>query len=382
MLTLIENGLVYAPEPLGPTCVLIDMGTIIKVGPVSRRTLDDLDIPYEVIEAGGCVVTPGFIDPHAHLLGGSGEGSLSRQSPMIFLSELIRAGITTVVGALGVDTTMKTIAGLLGHVKGLSQEGITAKMWSGGYNLPPTSILSHVREDIMYIDEVVGAGETAISDERALQVSIEELAKAVFDTHIGGLLSGKSGVTHFHVGVSEKRLQPIRDLLDQHDIAAEWLYPTHVTRTDKLLDETIALVKKGMNADTDCIRPDTDEWVVKYFDRGGDPERFTLSSDSGLTSPQNLFRTVRDLVTGRSLPLERVLPLVTTNTSRILKLEKKGRLAAGCDGDVLVIDRDSFQLRHVIAGGNQMMRDGNIIVREHFLEESDRRIRLQGQREE
>src|SRR5438128_1882562 len=110
MLVLIENGEVYQPESIGKQSILIDNDKIIKIGEIDRRGLDLLKVEYEVIDAANCVVTPGFIDPHSHLLGGSGEGGLSTQSPMLFLTEIITAGITTVLGVLGVDTTMKTVA--------------------------------------------------------------------------------------------------------------------------------------------------------------------------------------------------------------------------------------------------------------------------------
>jgi beta-aspartyl-dipeptidase (metallo-type) len=34
-----------------------------------------------VIDATGCVLTPGIVDPHQHLLGGSGEKGFSSQTP-------------------------------------------------------------------------------------------------------------------------------------------------------------------------------------------------------------------------------------------------------------------------------------------------------------
>lgn len=115
------------------------------------------------MNADGCLALPGFIDPHEHLLGGSGEGSLALQTPMLFPREILRAGITSVVGTLGVDTTMKTIAGLLARVKTLREEGLSAWMWSGGYNVPPTTVMGTMREDMLFVDEVIGAGEVAIS---------------------------------------------------------------------------------------------------------------------------------------------------------------------------------------------------------------------------
>jgi hypothetical protein len=166
MLTLIENGDVYAPEHLGEQSILLVDGKVGLIGEVDRNAVEALGIDVEFIDASECLICPGFIDPHEHLLGGSGEEGFATQTPEIHLSEIVCAGITTVVGTLGVDTTMKTMAGLLAKAKALREEGLTAYLWSGGYNVPATSIMSSVREDMMFIDEVIGAGEIAIADER------------------------------------------------------------------------------------------------------------------------------------------------------------------------------------------------------------------------
>jgi beta-aspartyl-dipeptidase (metallo-type) len=62
-----------------------------------------------------------------------------------------------VVGCLGVDTTMKTMAGLLAKAKGLKEEGLSAFLWTGGYDVPPTNIIGTPRNDIMFIEEIIGS---------------------------------------------------------------------------------------------------------------------------------------------------------------------------------------------------------------------------------
>jgi beta-aspartyl-dipeptidase (metallo-type) len=378
LLTLIENGDIYAPEHKGRAPVLLANGRIEKIGKVSRRALDELGCEYEVIDASDCFVSPGIIDPHQHLLGGSGEGSLALQSPMLFLTEIVRAGITTVVGALGVDTTMKTLPGLLARVKGLAQEGLSTRMWTGGYNIPPVTITDSVRSDMLFIDECVGAGELAISDERSLQTSTDELARHVLDTHIGGLLSGKAGVTHFHLGSGGSRLEPLRKLLENYEIKAEWLYPTHISRSPETIVEAIGLAREGAYVDLDTVNQELARDVKFYLDNGGPADRLTVSSDADSGTPDILFDQLCGLVVKKKMPLELVLSFCTSNTAAVLKLEGKGRLDEGKDADLLVLRKGSLEIVEVIAMGKRMVKDGSLAVREKFLEESHRNVRLTG----
>ncbi|HVF91923.1 MAG TPA: amidohydrolase family protein [Blastocatellia bacterium] len=380
MITLVENGEVYSPEPLGRRDVLVVNDRIVMLGEVDRRGVKALGQDLKVIDASGCVVTPGFIDPHEHLLGGSGEEGFSTQTPEINLGEIVTAGITTVVGALGVDTTMKTMAGLLAKVKALREEGMTAYLWTGGYNVPPTSITDSVRNDIMYIAEVIGAGEIAISDERSTDPGPRELARLVKDAYVGGMLSNKAGVTHFHVGDKEERLTPLKTLLEDFGVEPGLLYPTHVERGEALMREAVDMSKRGMFVDIDTVEEDLPKWLRFYLDNGGDPKRLTVSSDASITSPHNLFGQVRECIIEHGFAIEQVLPLATQNTAEVLKLDSKGRLEVGKDADVLVLTRKEFGIKDVIVRGKQMVEGGRFITGERFLEQSNRRISLQGKR--
>jgi beta-aspartyl-dipeptidase (metallo-type) len=383
MLTLIEGGDVYAPEHIGEASILLVDGKIGIIGRVDRGAVEDVGLGVDIIDARGCLVCPGFIDPHEHLLGGSGEEGFATQTPEIALTEIVRAGITTVVGTLGVDTTMKTMAGLLAKVKGLREEGIAAYLWSGGYSVPPSSIMATVRQDMMFIDEVIGAGEIALADARATEPTLDALAKLVLDVHVGGMLSRKAGITHFHIGPTKRRMQCLFDLLecDRYAVEPRMLYPTHVERTPALMRDAIRLAKMGSYVDIDVQEGDLAKWVAFYMDNGGDLKRLTVSSDASKKGPDTFFDQIRRCARGHRLPLAKLLSLVTANTAEVLGLKHKGRLETGREGDILVMEKDEFDLVHVLAKGKAMVRDGHLVVREKFLEGSNRRVEMQGDEE-
>jgi beta-aspartyl-dipeptidase (metallo-type) len=382
MLTLIKDGQVYDPKPLGQTSILLVDGKIGRVGEVDQAALERSGLELQVIDAAGCLVTPGLIDPHEHLLGGSGEDGFSTQSPEIQFSEIVSAGITTVVGCLGVDTTMKTLPGLLAKVKGLCEQGLTARMWTGGYNIPPTTLTGTVRNDILFVAEVIGCGEVAISDERSTEPEPRELARVVNDAHVGGKLSGKAGVTHFHVGNTERRLQCLREITDRKvfQTCPEWLYATHVQRNEDLLLQAIELAQQGVHLDFDVVERDLAKWLTFYCEHGGPLDRLTVSSDASESSPRTLFDQLRSCVLEHGFSLEQMLPHFTSNTARILQLKSKGSLEPDKDGDLLVLDPGTLEIRDVIARGKCMISNGKLQAEEHFLKDSERRIELYGQK--
>ena len=141
---VISNGEVLAPQPAGRVDLLVIGDRIACVGGFDADLLERGGLEVEIVDADGAWVVPGFIDPHAHLLGGSGEGGFAKQTPELWPREVVPAGITTVVGTLGVDTTMKTPAGLLARVKAFNEDGLSAFMWTGGYDVPPTPVTAAV----------------------------------------------------------------------------------------------------------------------------------------------------------------------------------------------------------------------------------------------
>ena len=116
---LIKNVKIYAPECLGIQDVLIGGGKILKI---AQNLPTEAAYDVEVIDGTGKVLFPGLIDAHVHILGGGGEGGAKTRTPEIMLTDITKAGVTTVVGCLGTDGCTRTMTNLLAKAKGLEEE--------------------------------------------------------------------------------------------------------------------------------------------------------------------------------------------------------------------------------------------------------------------
>lgn len=340
---VIENGDIYSPSPLGQATMVVAGGRIEKIGDVDARGFEP-----EVIDASGCIVTPGLIDCHIHLIGGSGEKGFASASAAISARELLDAGTTTVVGLLGTDTTTKTLPSLLAKVKALREQGLNARMWTGGYDA--RSLLGSVRDDIVLFEEIIGAGEIAIADRRGTHYDARTLARLASDCYIAGTLTGKAGVLHMHVGELRERLSIVRELLEL-GVPAASLHPTHVNRNDELFAEAVELTRRGVACDLDVVEENLGRWLHMY---DGDRSMLTISTDAPIGRVASLLEQVRTVVQDEVWPLEDAFALATRNPARVLKLSDAGEIAVGKRADLLVLDAKSLELRHVIAGGRKI----------------------------
>ena len=374
---LIKKINLFSPEALGTKDVMIINEKIIEIGdnlePISDRMI--------VIDGTGKIMVPGLIDGHVHLTGGGGEGSFRTRVPEITLSKLIEGGITTVLGLLGTDSTTRNVENLVAKSKALNEEGITSYALTGSYGYPSVTLTDSVKKDITYVNEIIGV-KIAISDHRAPSTTKEELARLASDARVAGMLSGKAGVVVTHMGEGKGRLKPIRDVLETWDLPMKTFIPTHVNRNDDLLKEALDYARQGGTIDLTCGIYDerTPGKVVAEALKNGVPaENITISSDGygswskydekgnllkiGVSSVSSLYnelvRTVKDGI----LSLEDALPFFTTNVARALGLEKsKGRVVRDMDADLLILD-DDLNLDYVIARGQVMMKEGQVVVR-------------------
>jgi beta-aspartyl-dipeptidase (metallo-type) len=385
MIALLRNAELYDPAPRGRRHLLVAGETVLWVG----RDVPALDRALEVdeLDLGGRRVIPGLIDGHVHLTGGGGEAGPETRVPPVALSRLTLGGVTTAIGVLGTDDTVRTTAELVTVARGLVVQGLSAWCHTGGYHVPPTTATGGVRGDIALIDLVIGVGELAISDHRSSQPTLDELLRVAGDAHVGGLMSGKAGIVHLHVGDGPRGLELVRQALERSEVPAAVFNPTHVNRRRSLFDEAVALTERGCTIDITAfpVAEGEDAWsaeeaVVRYLDAGADPSRVTVSSDGGgclpvfdpegrvesfdVGSPSACGATLLALL-GQGQPLERVLPAFTANPAALLRLHRKGHLRPGADADLVVLDAAGAVV-DVMARGRWHVRGGRAVVRGPF----------------
>jgi beta-aspartyl-dipeptidase (metallo-type) len=386
MFTLITGGSVYAPEKLGRKDILI-------AGRVIARVADRIDLPAEfqplIIRAKGKTIVPGFVDLHVHLLGGGGEAGPWSRTPEITLSKITRAGVTTVVGLLGTDDVSRRPETLLAKAIQIEQEGISAYIYSGSYQLPLATITGSLRKDIALIPKVVGVGEVAVSDHRSSQPSFEELCRIAAEARVGGMLGGKAGLVHLHMGAGERRLEPVIRMVKETEIPIGQFLPTHLNRTGELMEHAIEFAQMGGNIDITAsgkdlhFHPTSVEAIRMALDAGVSIDQITLSSDSNGSMPifdakgnvvklgvgdiQCLLEDWQLLVRA-GLSIADSLKIVSSNPARRAGLfASKGSLEAGKDADLLILNRD-LVVDSVLAKGRLMVDRGKVLVRGIFEE--------------
>lgn len=364
MLTLIHGGEVYTPDPIGVQSLLIAGDTILKIGTIDRQAVRALGVPFATIDASACVITPGWIDPHEHLIGAGGEEGFGTRLPEVMLDEIVNAGLTTVVGCLGTDMTTRHLSSVLAKVQQLQVQGISAYMYTGGYALPPNTLTGTVTNDLVMVKSVIGIGELAIADPRCSEPTPHELARLVSQGIAGGMIGDKPGITHFHVGPGKKRLSLLRTLIEEHETPVEYLYPTHINRSEALMDEAIDLARQGAFVDIDTVDDDLAQWLDYYRKHDGPLDQLTVSSDSHTSGadPAKMRRNLIGLIQEHGWSLSEVLPLCTRNPAAVLKLKRKGRLEAGMDADLAIMRTGSLDLVHVFARGHHMLKDGEVVA--------------------
>jgi len=387
MLTLLRNANLYTPEPAGIHDVLIAGGEIVAL---SRDRLPVDERLAEIVDLEGRIVAPGLIDNHAHVLGGGGGLGFSSRAPELQTSQVVRHGITTVIGMLGFDATSKSMAALVAKTKAFREDGLSAYCLTGAtLEHPVPTLTGRIRTDIAFIDEIIGVGELSISELGYGFDSFGKGAQYVAEAATAGLLAGrlarKGGYACLQVPpYRETVLKPMFEVIDRTGLPITQFVPSHVNQTPEYMSDAGNWGKRGGWVDVGAnYSPDNNysraiepaQAVCRLRDAGVPLERILVSSDGNGAPPKEergegrpkvanymplgaLAGVLRRLRLQHGMPLEQALLPFTANVARATGLARKGRIASGMDADLVVFDDDALQIRDVYCRGRRMVADG------------------------
>lgn len=381
---LFKNAQVYSPDFIGKKDVLLAGTKIVAI----ENCIDlPANIKVKVIDANGLKLTPGLIDAHVHIAGAGGEGGPATRTPEMQLSHMIEAGVTTVIGCLGTDGMTRSVESVLMKVKSLRQEGVSAWMYTGAYQIPTPTVTGEVGKDIATIEEIIGVGEIAISDHRSSWPTTDELIRLTEHARVGGMLGGKAGIVNIHLGDQESDpFQPLYDVIErsQKMLKLTQFLPTHCNRNDYTLEFAKKFGKSGGYLDiTTSSYPYFPEYeikpskaIIELINAGIPLENITFTSDAcgslpgfdekgnliklEMGLPKSILTELTDTVLEEKFPLEKALKVVTSNVADILKLKQKGRVEVGKDADVLLFN-DKFDIIYMTALGELFVAEGKAL---------------------
>ncbi|WP_355662410.1 beta-aspartyl-peptidase [Halomonas salifodinae] len=379
MLTLLTHARLFAPEPLGLCQLLISDRRIAAIAPMGTPLASGPAITE--IDLQGRRVIPGLVDPLVHFIGGGGEGGFGQRTPELGLAEARASGVTTLVGALGTDAVTRTPANLLGKARELNAGGLSAYCYTGSYQLPPATLTGTLREDILFVPEVLGVGEVAISDHRGSQPTTAELIRLTAEARTAGLLAGKAGLVFIHTGDAGTHLEPLRAVARESALPLAQFYPTHINRTRALFEDGLRFAREGGRIDfTTSTTPElladgeipAAAAVARALEARIEPSRLSLSSDANASLPRfdaqgrflglepgrlgSLFETLGECIEEHGIAPELAIAMASQHAAEALGLTHKGRLEAGRDADLLVLDETRWRLDEVWALGRRIHR--------------------------
>ena len=385
---------VLAPDVLGARDLVIAGERIVAV---VEPGIEISGLEVEVVDLRGLTVAPGLIDNHVHVLGGGGGLGFASRAPELQTSQLTRAGITTVIGMLGFDATSKDMRALIAKTKAFKEDGISAYALTGAtLEHPVPTLTGRIRDDIAFVEEIIGVGEISVSELGYAYDSNGPGAQYIAEAATAGLLAGRLArkrgylclqVPPYHGAC----LKPVIAMLERTGLPIAQLLPSHVNQTDAYMADAILWAERGGFVDVGAnYSPDNNfsratppaKAIVRLLEAGVPLARILLSSDGNGAPPKEEQRegqpavanymplgalpaTWRRLIVEEGLPPTDALRIVTSNVADATGLAQKGRIAAGLDADLVAFD-DDWRIHTVLARGRVMVAGGAPVVRGMF----------------
>ena len=257
-------------------------------------------------------------------------------------------------------------------------------MYTSNYRYPPTTLTGTVAGDLFCVPEVLGV-KIALGDHRSSFPTTQDVLALLADIRVGGMIAGKTGFLHIHLGNIEGLAFDMFDEIIDRGMPVKHIRPTHCGRIRHVYDRAIEFAKRGgwidITTGASCCFDCAAEAVLGAVDAGVDPSHVTMSTDGHGSVPRfnekgemiglgvggvegNLVQ-LKKMIGEFGVAPEKALPFLTENVGKALGLADQGVVREGACANACLFN-DSWELETVVSRGRVMMRDGEVIVKGTF----------------
>lgn len=377
MVDLVRGGRVLTPSRRLETLdVVLDGGRIAALVPAHTAPES-----ADVLDAQGCLVSPGFIDTHVH--GGHGHNFMELDDGAAAVAgHLAQGGVTACVAATASTdpgTLLQSVSDLAGRheldasveLLGIHLEGpFLSESHRGVHHLeylrPPQldevdRLIEAAHGRLTYVTlapELPGA-ELAVDRLRGAGVIVSlghsgstyEQAREAFARGIGRVTHCFNALPPIHHRSPGPIIAALSDPSVHVEIVGDGRHvdSTMVGWVWRQVGDRLVLVTDGVDAaglpDGNYRRWEGTEIVLK-----GDSSQTLNGGPAG--GAKRLAACVRDLVLGGHLPLEAGLVAASESPARSIGVDdRKGRLQPGHDADIVLLDETTLEVRATLRAG-------------------------------
>jgi N-acetylglucosamine-6-phosphate deacetylase len=382
MTMIITGGSLYTPDRLyDPGEILLDGGVIRAVGPAGS-----MEAPpgTETVDVGGQRIIPGLIDLHLHGFGGYDVmgpdvadviEALPSAGITGFLPTTVAAPMDSLVEALRAMAKVLEAPPVGTRVLGIHLEGPwVSPLRHGGMRAefcrPPsradvrrcqTAARGAVRMITLAPEEHGGLELIPWLVNQGIIASVGH-SDADYDTVSRAVAAGLNHATHtFNAMRPLHHRDPgtVGAVLDHDTIVGQLIADGyHVDPVAmRLLIRAKGTGRVCLVSDAMFVAgmpPGEYNWDGRTLVRAGETSRFLDGAPAG--SAMVLNQMLRVVVEKVGLPFADALRMASDVPAQVLGL-RKGRLAAGCDADVVVL-KDDYQPSLTVVGGRVVFREG------------------------
>lgn len=376
--------------------ILVEDGIIKAVGP-SEEILNGLDLSkYEVIDAGGSSVLPGFVDSHTHFIfGGYRENEFNLRLQGASYMEIMEAGggISSTVNATGQASVEDLYKAGYKRLNSMMEFGVTTLEGKSGYGLLTETELKQLEvmknlndnHDLDIAFTFMGAHDVPVeykgSTDEFIDYLIEDSLPKVKDQGIAEFCDIFTEKNIFDIDQSRKLLTAAKNMGFKLKMHADEIVPfggaelageLSVISADHLLQASDEGIFSMRDSGSICtLLPCTAFSLKESYARG----RFMIDHGAAVAlatdfNPGSCFTNSIPLLIALStiymnLTIEEVITGLTLNgAAAIDRAASIGSLEVGKLADIIILDAPSYKFLSYNFGVNQVktvIKKGKVI---------------------